>query len=282
MKTQKAPSLPPISHPTEQINAFTLIEMLMVILVIGILASLLLPVLANGKARAQGIYCVSNLQQLQLAWVNYATDNHDKLAQNVASDSGHYATTPNQAGSQPGQPWASWVLGDASQPDPGLITNGLIYPFMGSWKPYKCPADMKMTSTKPPKPTLRSYAMNCWMDGIPAWPDKIPCVDFQKLTTIGNSLSLPMALVFVEENPGTINDGYWVEDLDSTNRWIDSPAHYHVNAGGLAFADGHAEMRKWSDRNVLANYGNAQYGFPSDPKSGDLVWVQKRCTVFAK
>jgi hypothetical protein len=44
----------------------------------------------------------------------------------------------------------------------------------------------------------------------------------------------------------------------------------------MAFADGHALIRKWTDRNVLANCANE---FAADPQSTDLVWVQAHSTV---
>jgi prepilin-type N-terminal cleavage/methylation domain-containing protein/prepilin-type processing-associated H-X9-DG protein len=260
-----------------QRGGFTLIELLVVIAIIAILAAMLLPALANAKMKGQGAKCLSNLKQMQYGWLMYNDDNHDHLAQNVASDAPQFTDNPLQANAQPGQPDASWVLGDVSAApewsDPLLIQNGLIYPYVGGLAVYKCPADLTMRN--------RSYSMNAWMDGITPWNNQ--CVDFLKTSQI--TMPLVKTLVFLDENPDTINDGYWAQNPAVPGTWIDSPAHYHVRGGNLSFVDGHSESRQWSDLNVLAGDANGAAGFPASPPAGqpltaqDLPWVQQRCTV---
>jgi prepilin-type N-terminal cleavage/methylation domain-containing protein len=76
MRCGRGPSaLRQFSALDPRLSAFTLIERLIVIAIIVILAALLLPALARGKATAQRIKCVSNLQQLGLTTQMYWDDN---------------------------------------------------------------------------------------------------------------------------------------------------------------------------------------------------------------
>ena len=56
-------------------DGFTLVELLVVIAIIAILAALLMPALAQGKARGKSAGCLNNLRQIGLATQMYADEN---------------------------------------------------------------------------------------------------------------------------------------------------------------------------------------------------------------
>jgi prepilin-type N-terminal cleavage/methylation domain-containing protein len=259
-------------------DGFTLIELLVVIAIIAILAAMLLPALSRSKARAQGVMCLNNLKQLQIGWMMYCDDNNNRIPQNIANDAPEFDANPTDAIDQPGNPDASWVLGDVSGAPAWtndlMIIHGLLYSYLNSVNLFKCP-----TAKNPTAPSVtrnRSYSMNGWMNGITPW--NAQCINYLKVQQI--SLPPTMALVFIEENPKSINDGYWIQNPANPNSWIDSPAHYHNNCGSMSFSDGHAESRKWTDQSVLSDQFNGASGFAPSPVPGpDLPWVQARCTT---
>ncbi|HEX3856649.1 MAG TPA: prepilin-type N-terminal cleavage/methylation domain-containing protein [Verrucomicrobiae bacterium] len=70
------------SERPNQNSAFTLVELLTVIAIIGILAALLLAVIPQAKAKAQRIQCVNNLHQLGVGLQVILADNNGYLSRN--------------------------------------------------------------------------------------------------------------------------------------------------------------------------------------------------------
>jgi prepilin-type N-terminal cleavage/methylation domain-containing protein/prepilin-type processing-associated H-X9-DG protein len=257
MRTSKLNSA--LRHP-----AFTLIELLVVIAIIAILAAMLLPVLSKAKTKAYAISCINNLKQLQLSWMLYSGDNNEKIVRTGGQQV--LITNPYDPLAEPGGLRANWVLGNANGTNLDLIRRGLLFMYGPNTEIYKCPAD-KSTH-------IRSMSMNAWMNPMntEGLLDGSQYVIFRKQGDIRRPSDTWVA---IDEKPTTINDGWFVVLPNQTTRWYDLPASYHNNAGGLSFADGHAEIRKWSDRNLLDP--NAQQN-RTRATGEDLPWLAERTT----
>jgi prepilin-type N-terminal cleavage/methylation domain-containing protein/prepilin-type processing-associated H-X9-DG protein len=276
---------------------FTLIELLVVIAIIAILAAMLLPVLSRSKLKAQGIYCMNNTRQLVLAWIMYAGDNADATAPNVDG-----TVAPNLSGKSASTP--SWVagvltLGGAVNQDninTDMLLNHDGYPYgayLGSYLKsaavFKCPADRSTAKIfGKTMARVRSYSMNNFVgnpsrsttDGS-ADPFGNPQGDspFPPYPKIALILSPTMTFVVLDEREDSINDGTFSTDENSPLHLRDVPASYHGGAGGFSFADGHAEIHKWTSAWILQPIQAApinEYYFPSATAAGigDLQWLQ--------
>jgi len=274
-----------------------LIELLVVIAIIAILAAMLLPALAKAKTKAQGIQCMSNLKQLQLAWFLYSGDFNDMIVQ-----TGGVGATADAAAQTALLVNGNWVHGNmdgrpratsSGATDLRLLQAGTLFPYAKNPKIYKCAADNK---TGPAVvgglqvPTTRSMAMNCWMNPLPGqtWNNNGGNgIEFRKQSDINRHRGGAANLwVTVDENPNTINDGYFVINpgqianppaAPNPTTWTDVPASYHNGACGFGFADGHAEIKKWRDRNVLTA---RDINTPVDPNyKQDLIWMIERIST---
>jgi prepilin-type N-terminal cleavage/methylation domain-containing protein/prepilin-type processing-associated H-X9-DG protein len=230
------------------IRAFTLVELLVVIVIIAILAGLLLPSLAKSKQEAQSVACLNNLKQLQVCWALYVGDHNSVLPPNdfVYDVSSNSAADELVGG-------VSWCPGNGRQDlTTSNIQHGLLFPYNTSVGIYHCMADKSKVETSAgvllPQLRTRSYNMSGSL-GCQTTKDYVP--GFYKDSDIITPPPVGV-FVFIDENEGTLLDAHfgifppvpWYQDAQG--QWLDMPADRHNKAGNLSFADGHAEHWKWA------------------------------------
>jgi prepilin-type N-terminal cleavage/methylation domain-containing protein len=265
-------------------KAFTLIELLVVIAIIAILAALLLPALGRGKSQAQGVKCLSNCKQLQLAWIEYTLDNKDHLVWNAI-----------------GQDVVGWVENYLDYSAANLANSNLSYlidpthallaPYTANqYNIYKCPADQSSVNFGGGQiiPRTRSIslsqAMNSRNDWLSYYTGKAYLV-FVKMSDFSH-MSPSQAFCFIDEHPDSVNWGDFAvgmvdESTMSVAHIVDVPATFHNGCSEMSFADGHAEVHQWRDprTRVRVTYAPPPINIIPEANSPDPLWLAKHTTV---
>jgi prepilin-type processing-associated H-X9-DG protein len=154
----------------------------------------------------------------------------------------------------------------------------VIYPYVNTVQIYHCPADQFVIKEGGLSfPHARSMSMNEWLNPINAYDGSAPAnTTVYKKESDLRKPGPANTWVFIDENPDSINDGLFacagMPDPPATpvSNWEDCPASYHGNAGGLAFADGHSTIKKWTDPGVLKGLT----GEPAAAGCSDLSFLE--------
>ncbi len=268
--------------PNRKAEAFTLIELLVVIAIIAVLASMLVPALANAKEKARQVKCLSNTKQIITAWVTYAGDNKEVV--------------PNPGNSRFEQ--HSWVGGwldfNGGNTDNTNIWQlvdpevSALGPYVSNPNIYKCPSDRSSVTIGGRRhDRVRSYGMSQAFSAIGDpdrsgsgfWLPKSKYRLFHKTTDFNNP-GPAMLWVIMDEHPSSINAGGFANQMVESvvrTRIIDYPASYHNGAANVAFADGHSDIRKWRDPRTRPRVINGLIPLNiASPNNADMLWLSRR------
>jgi prepilin-type N-terminal cleavage/methylation domain-containing protein/prepilin-type processing-associated H-X9-DG protein len=279
------------------VRAFTLVELLIVIAIIGILAAMLLPAVSKAKDRARTTNCISNMRQWGVAEQLYANDNAGSIPRDgmgAGSEQSHYNGTypeynpPNPVNGGSAKDVNAWfnvlpplmsersLSNYAANASSSYANNELVYPFPGqpNARIWQCPS-ARMTGSDLQNLSgggtegFFSYAMNVDLKKTNGQP--LGFTGYAYLYPIMprlTSLAKPSATVFMtdaifnsseESSPGN------TYSVNPAGDWTIFPGRHSSGRGGIiVFLDGHAAYSPQSVINQPAN-GN-------EPLLPGVIW----------
>lgn len=256
--------------------AFTLLELLVVLTMLGLLCLLLRPALAGDRPNVEVLQCMNNFRQLTMGWQAYVADNNERLIPSARPVAGmlDWTAAPDNTN--------TLILLDPAQSP--------LAAYAKSARLWKCPAD-QLQSPANPGPRVRSLSMNAALGDNPQIPNDNPhyplyrtyfaAKSFSELNQPGPALTF----VLIDEHPDSINDSIFqfMPGLPpSSASWRDLPAGFHNGGAVISFADGHALLRKWQDARTLlppkmqAKWWSGPSPYYPVPQSADYFWMNDR------
>ena len=217
-----------MKHTSAPRRAFTLIEILVVIAIIGILSALLFPVLSSARERGRQTACLSNLNQLGLAFAQYAQDSRGKypLAGNYQAwaNGAHWVSGVKDENLAALAPDASddFPYIDMPTPRKANVQAGALFPYVKNTSVYVCP------SNRDGQKKGLSYSMNCAVSGLST-----------------SRINTPSDIVLLIDEEYATDGYFWALNtkvVTGLGVSTDRLTKEHNGGGNLLFADGHVKF----------------------------------------
>jgi prepilin-type N-terminal cleavage/methylation domain-containing protein/prepilin-type processing-associated H-X9-DG protein len=238
-------------------NAFTLVELLVVIGIIALLIAILMPALGRAREQANRTKCASNMRQLMTGYIAYSLENKGWMVYGASGNPNTQDKFNNPRGID-GEGNKPWLYPDNTSID--AVKDGALYPYINATGVYRCPADTSLNN--------RSYSISALFNGEWGYASRLPRA--LRMNQIRRTTDV---IVFVEEfDPrGYLINSFWIEPTG--DRFVDALAFWHKQGGNFAYADGHVAWYQYVDQRTHKITTNNV----DSPGNKDLKFLQENC-----
>jgi prepilin-type processing-associated H-X9-DG protein/prepilin-type N-terminal cleavage/methylation domain-containing protein len=208
-------------------SAFTLVEALVVVAIIGLLAALLLPALNRSRIRARQIGCLSNMRQLGVGISLFTTDSNGVLPRSDDADASDpipcwfYAVDP-------------YLLNRAVSPSPSAVQKLALFKQDPIWTTFDSNSRANWRTIKMNRKLVGQKGV--WNPGTDLVNNAIP--SHRVKVTINDMANT--VLLF----DGRTEDSNSSGDKSRFDGWEVYVDPRHFGGANVLFVDGHAEWRK--------------------------------------
>jgi prepilin-type processing-associated H-X9-DG protein len=260
-------------------------------------------VLARARLKATEASCLNNQKELGLAFTMYVNENNNNLLQShdPSSSSSIWPNMADAGGFWGINPSAPPLTGSSGTPgsalanvEGNLTTNNLLSPYIANPALFHCPGDVRFNlpigSGNAIGWAYDSYAVT---ENVEPIPNSGFAESFTKMAQIRRVAD---CMIFAEQSDtrGYNNDTFAMSVNGPlppiTFNFVDIFATYHGDVGTFAFADGHAEARKWLDPAIKATgtatlaQGSSIYDYQLSPYKPDAIghdapWLIQHCVA---